>query len=233
MLDMVNRYVAHKRGLGYKLKTESYMLRAFARQADRQAPGELLTTKMALKWATEPKTCSRTYHAKRLDAVRSFARYLAMFRPRTEIPPSGILGPSFLRVEPHIYTSEEIAALMHEASKVTPRSPATRTNSIRNATVIGLLSCTGMRIGEVLALKNEDVDLAAGVITVRESKRLPMRLIPIMDCAVRQLRRYLRARDSCFDPPAGSGNSGRLDSGNSGRFSRGEDSGSGRGRRRS
>jgi len=33
-----------------------------------------------------------------------------------------------------------------------------------------------MRIGEVLALKNQDVDLERAIITVRGSKNLPMRL---------------------------------------------------------
>ncbi|HOF41628.1 MAG TPA: tyrosine-type recombinase/integrase, partial [Candidatus Hydrogenedentes bacterium] len=205
MLEMVNNYVEHKRGLGYKLGTESYMLRSFARHADRQAPGQPLTTQLALEWATAPESDGRTYHAKRLDALRSFARYLAAFQPGTEIPPGGILGPSLSRVEPHIYTREEVAALMREAMNVKPSTPAARTNSIRNATVIGLLACTGMRIGEVLALKNEDVDLATGVITVRESKKLPMRLVPITDCAVRQLRRYQQERDRRFGSPSPSG----------------------------
>ena len=98
MLEMVNNYVEHKRGLGYKLGTESYMLRSFARHADRQAPGQPLTTQLALEWATAPESDGRTYHAKRLDALRSFARYLAAFQPGTEIPPGGILGPSLSRV---------------------------------------------------------------------------------------------------------------------------------------
>ena len=55
-----------------------------------------------------------------------------------------------------------------------------------------------MRIGEVLALNNGDVDLDEGIITVRHSKNLPMRLVPITDSAVDSLRRYQKARDKRF-----------------------------------
>jgi integrase len=69
---------------------------------------------------------------------------------------------------------------------------------VRNATIIGLLACTGMRIGEVLALKNSDVDLVQNVITVRQSKNLPMRLVPISDSASSHLRQYRKAHDQRF-----------------------------------
>ena len=199
MLEKVNKYVEHKRGLGYKLQTESFMLRSFARYADQHAPRKPLTVKLALDWATQPKTKSETYHAKRLDALRAFARHQATFEPTTQIPPCKVLGPSYSRISPHIYTNEETIALMCAALSIKPHATSsTRTNPIRNATLIGLLACTGMRIGEVLALNNKDVDLADGIITVRESKSMPMRLVPIMGCTVRKLRQYQEARDQFF-----------------------------------
>jgi len=48
------------------------------------------------------------YYAKRLDTVRTFARYLVAFEPRTEIPSAGLLGPSFKRVPPYIYTPRRL-----------------------------------------------------------------------------------------------------------------------------
>jgi len=198
MMRKVEQYVTHRRSMGYRIKTDAYLLRSFGRYADLHAPGEPLTVDLALRWATAPKGTLRIYHAKRLDALRGFARYLAIFESRTEIPPQGLLGPSFRRVPPHIYTSDEIAALMRESLTYRPslrRGPFT---GLRNATIIGLLACTGLRIGEVLALKNSDADLDQCLITVRQSKNLPMRLVPITDCTAGHLRRYRDARDKRF-----------------------------------
>lgn len=198
MLKKVEQYVAHRRLLGYRIRTDAYVLRSFARYADRHAPGEPLTVDLALRWATAPKGTLRIYHAKRLDALRGFARHVATFEPRTEVPPPGLLGPSFRRVPPHIYTTDEIAALMRASLTHRPslrRGPFT---GLRNATIIGLLACTGLRIGEVLALKDSDVNLDERLINVRQSKNLPMRLVPITDCTVGQLRRYRAARDKRF-----------------------------------
>jgi len=205
MSNKVNRYIDYKQRLGYKFKTESFMLRCFARYADRHAPGKPVTVELALKWASSAKSENRRYHAKRLDALRAFARYLAAFEPGTEIPPRGILGPSCYRVEPHIYTEEETVALTRTALEMKTYGKCFRTNPVRNSTIIGLLACTGMRIGEVLALNNKDVNLDESIITVRDSKNLPMRLVPIMDCTVRQLREYENARDICFGPATESG----------------------------
>lgn len=198
MVEKVNSYIDHKLGLGYIYRTESFMLRSFANYADQYAPGKPLTIKLALEWATQPQTKSETYHAKRLDALRAFARHQATFEPDIEIPPGKILGPSCSRVSPHIYTNEETIALMRAALSIKPLALCAKTNPVRNATLIGLLACTGMRVGEVLALKNKDVDLADGIITVRESKSMPMRLVPIMECTVRKLLQYQEARDQCF-----------------------------------
>ncbi len=200
MLDYVNQYLTHKRGLGYKLGTESYLLRTFAEYADNQSLGQPLTVALAISWATAPQNASRLYHAKRLDAVRSFARYLATFVPGTQIPPGGILGPSYARITPHIYTDEEIAALITTAENLRPFAHRAKTNPLRNMTIIGLLACTGMRIGEALALEDRDVDLTQGIITIHRSKNLPMRLVPITESAVTHLRQYQVERDQCFGP---------------------------------
>jgi integrase len=200
MLKKIEQYLTHRRSLGYRINSDGYQLRSFGRYADLHAPGAPLTVDLALRWATAPEGTQRVYHAKRLDALRTFARYLAAFEPRTEIPPAGLFGPSFKRVPPHIYTPQEITALIRESLTYQPSLRRNPLTGLRNATIIGLLACTGMRIGEVLALNNGDVDLDQGLIVVRESKNLPMRLVPITDCAGGHLRRYREARDQRFGP---------------------------------
>jgi len=192
----VDRYIAHKRSLGCVFGTESFLLRSFADYVERHTPCEPLTIKLALEWATAPGTGNRAYYAKRLDVLRGFARYLAVTEPATQVPPKGILGSSVSRVEPYIYTREEIAALMQAACERATSNG--KINPLRNATLIGLLACTGMRVGEALALDNADVDLGERLISVRNSKNLPLRLVPITACTARRLREYQLARERCF-----------------------------------
>ena len=199
MLEKVNRYIEYRRKLGTKLWIASFLLRSFGRYCDQCAHGQPLTVELALQWATKPKTDKRHYHAKRLDAIRPFARYLSVFEPQTQIPPTRLLGPSFVRTTPHIYTRKETLALMRAARTIKATTGAPTINSLRNVTILGLLACTGMRIGEILALKNEDVDLVQAVLIVRHSKNLPMRLVPVKDSTVCRLRKYRDARDRRFD----------------------------------
>jgi integrase len=200
MAELADRYIEHRRSLGYRVDEDRYQLRAFVRYAQLEAPSQPLTVKLAVQWAGAAKTKSKTYPAKRLTLLRSFARHAVVFDPRTEIPPINILGPSHERKTPRLYTPQETVALMRAALTVRPMPRAARTNALRNATVIGLLACTGMRIGEALALKNQDVDLVQGLLTVRCSKNLPMRLVPITRDTTRRLDDYQKARDACFGP---------------------------------
>jgi hypothetical protein len=58
--------------------------------------------------------------------------------------------------------------------------------------VIGLLAVTGMRISEALGLDCADVDLDAGVLTVRNSQFRKSRQLPVHATTVAALARYER-----------------------------------------
>jgi integrase/recombinase XerD len=58
-----------------------------------------------------------------------------------------------------------------------------------------------MRIGEAIALEREDVDLEAGVITIRTAKHDRARLVPLHPTAAEALRRYTSERDRLCPTP--------------------------------
>ena len=68
-------------------------------------------------------------------------------------------------------------------------------------TLIGLLAVTGMRIGEAIRLDRADLDLAGGVLTVRESKFGKSRLVPLHPTAADALGGYLRLREQPHPRP--------------------------------
>ena len=116
----VEEYLTWRRKLGFALRIEGEELGRFARFADQVGHRGPLTTELAVRWATLPAAAARLYHARRLDMVRRLARHLVVVEPTTEIPPAGFLGPSYRRREPHIYSREEIAALLGAAAQLDP-----------------------------------------------------------------------------------------------------------------
>jgi len=67
--------------------------------------------------------------------------------------------------------------------------------------LFGLLTVTGLRISEVLALTREDVDLRNGLLTIRGAKFGKTRLVPLHASACRALSRYAQQRDALLNPP--------------------------------
>ena len=199
MTTRVEEYLAYRRALGYQIRTEAQMLQSFARYADDSGHQGPLTTELALQWARLPERSARLYQARRLEVVRTLARYLAPREPGTEIPPRGLLGPAHARGPAFLYSESDIAALIEAARKLTPTGGL---RPLTYATLIGLLACTGLRISEALTLGADDVNLQAGVLTIRRTKFRKSRLVPLHTSALGPIRDYAADRDrSCGRNP--------------------------------
>jgi integrase len=192
MQCLVGRYLDQRRKLGYGLRAAGKELEQFGRFADQTAPGRPITTALALQWATLPKSSERTYHAMRLIAVRSFARFCFGIDPRTEVPPFGLLGPNFTRRAPHLYSRDHVRLIMGRARRLSAARSPLRPHMYE--TLVGLLFCTGMRLGEALRLRLDDLEPTAGTLRVPACKFSPERTLPLHPSAVRALEGYRRVR---------------------------------------
>jgi integrase/recombinase XerD len=194
-------YLQSRRALGFALKSEGALLNNLVRHAHALHHRGPLTTELALDWAQVPPPANSLRRARRLEAVRHFARFWAAFDPRTQVPPAGLFGPAYRRVPVHIYTAAELAVLLAAARQlVSPQSLEPRTFS----TLLGLLACTGLRISEALGLELADWDSNPAVLTIRRSKFGQSRYVPLSASAASVLNAYLRARARAF-PKARSG----------------------------
>jgi integrase len=187
-------YLAVRRSLGYKLARPEKLLAQFIGYLE-DAGASTVTTGHALGWATLPGG-DPNWHAQRLSVVRGFASYLHTIDPAAEIPPAGLIPARPRRATPYLYSGADIAALVAAAASL--RFPL---RAATYQTLIGLLAVTGMRVGEAIRLDRADLDLAAGVVTVRQSKFGKTRLLPLHPTAVTALRRYLRLRDRLCPHP--------------------------------
>lgn len=181
-------YLQQRRQLGFKLKEDGQILGQLVGYAGKHAHRGPLTQALALAWAQAPAQANRLWWARRLDAVRRFAIFWRPFDPRTQIPPSGVFGPSYRRRAVRLYTAQEIAALMERALALGPL------RGLTFQTLIGLLACTGLRIGEALRLHDQDIDWTAGLLSIRHSKCGRSRCLPVQPSTLNALESYRRKR---------------------------------------
>jgi integrase/recombinase XerD len=197
LVQALETYLALRRGLGAELRGPGAHLHHFVEFLDREG-SVVVTTKLALRWATAPAGATPATWAQRLADVRRFATWLSATDPRTEIPSPGLLPERYRRRPPYIYSDEEIAHIVHKAARL-PSPLGLRAHTY--ATLFGLLAATGLRLGEALTLDRDDVDLNAGVLAVRRAKFGKSRFLPVHDSTRSALRHYVRQRDRLLPRP--------------------------------
>jgi integrase/recombinase XerD len=188
-------YLRLRRALGFKLVNEGVILPQFAAFL-QQAGQSTVTAQAAIAWAQQPQGVNPINWVHRLGAVRGFARYLHTIDPATEIPPGDVFTRPVCRADPYQYTPDDVRRLLTAARGLRPTLRAATYE-----TLFGLLATTGMRIGETLILRREDVDLEQGVVTVNGPKGGHVRLVPLHPSTTQALRRYAELRDRLRPSP--------------------------------
>lgn len=187
----LKEYLFLRRSLGFKLERVGSLLHGFVDFLEKEK-ASYITTKLALKWATQSVDVQPARWAVRLGTVRLFAKYQSAADPQTEIPPDGLLPYRYRRKQPYIYTDDEILKLLSAAQNLQSQlGLLSHTMSI----LLGLLVVTGMRISEAINLDRKDVDLGQGILTVRQTKFNKSRLLPVHTSTRDKLCEYARIRD--------------------------------------
>ncbi len=136
-------YLALRRSLGHKLADAERQLRRFVAYLE-VVGAEIVTLDVALGFVLDPALDpASSVPARRLEAVRGFARHLTGIDPRTEIPPAGLVSYRGRRRRPYLFDEDEIRLLMATASAAA-RTPL---RALMLETLIGLLAVTGMFSG--------------------------------------------------------------------------------------
>jgi integrase/recombinase XerD len=117
--------------------------------------------------------------ARRLSFVREFARFRSATDPRTQIPPQGLLPFQPKRARPYLYSDEEIRSLLRAALRMPYRFERGKLRPWVYYCLFGLLSVSGLRLGEARNLELQDVDLKAALLTIRGAKFGKTRLVPL------------------------------------------------------
>lgn len=183
-------YLATRRAMGFKVEGLSKLLLSFTAFCEARGATRVQSD-LAVEWAstTIKVPVSDALLARRMDAVRIFARHQHALDPATQIPPEAICSRRYRPREPNVLSEAEVLALLAAADTLSPRFRA-----LTWRTLIGLLAATGMRPGEACRLVLADIDLASGVIQVLETKFGKSRLVFIHPTTATVLGHYLQAR---------------------------------------
>jgi len=179
-------YLSFRRSLGFDLTFEERVLRVFTAFADCEATDHI-TVDLFLRWKAAYGHANNSTWAHRLGMVRGFAMWLKGYDERTEVPPAGLVPAKWRRPKPYIYSGEEVATIVSRAAGLPSRY------GLRGwtcSTLFGLIAVTGLRINEALKLDDGDIDLSAGVITVRRGKNGKARFVPIAPSTAKRLVAY-------------------------------------------
>lgn len=185
--DDIARYISLRRSLGFRIRLPECLLRRFEEFA-RSRGESIVRSQTAVDWATQAPSVHQ--RRERLNVVRRFALHMQAEDQRYEVPPVRIFGNArWPRRIPHLYTEEEVQALLRAAARLTPR------NSMRPTTYVALLSllfATGLRISEALSLQLDDI--TSDGLVVRQTKFRKSRLVPLHPTARAGLERYVACR---------------------------------------
>jgi integrase len=191
----VEDYLRLRRALGFKLERAGHLLPQLV--AYLEAAGvATVTSELAIGWARLPAHTQPNHWAQRLAIARGFARYLQALDPTAEVPPPGVFPTRRHRPTPFLWSQRDIRRLLQSTRALRP--------ALRAATyeaLFGLLATCGMRVGEAIGLDRDDVDLPAGVITIRHAKFDRTRLVPLHPTATEALSRYATERDRLCPRP--------------------------------
>lgn len=127
---------------------------------------------------------SRRTIARRLAAIRAFFSYLREKRIISENPANHIKTPKEGRRIPSFLREDEVVSMLECPSRDTPFG-------LRDRAILETLYAAGLRVGELVGLNLNSVDLSTGFVRVY-GKGAKERIVPIGVMAVEALSEYMK-----------------------------------------
>jgi integrase len=184
--EAIASYLRLRRALGFVFTRSGARLEHFARFATARGESHV-RAETAIAWAGSSR--SPLERDRRLRAVAAFAGHAHAEDSHHEVPPADVFACPRHRPVPYIFTPQEVQQLLVGALRL---PPAGSIRPVTYSTLIALLAATGLRAGEALRLRLED--LTRDGLVIRETKFRKSRLVPLHETAQTGLERYLERR---------------------------------------
>lgn len=153
----------------------------------------IITKSMVSKWKDSRVNDSERTLYNKWSMFGQFARYMCHCGQMCHVP----IMPRHKDwgFTPRIYTREEIRNLFSAADNLVLDNNHNHRCLFSIPAIIRMLYATGMRIGEVVSLTNNDVNMNTGSIIVKKTKNHRERLVPMTESLQRMLAQYVEYRN--------------------------------------
>jgi integrase/recombinase XerD len=122
--------------------------------------------------------------ARAVACFRGFYRFLVVSGHRGDNPAVDVRAPRAWKTLPRFLSTDEVDQLLAAPDTTQPRG-------LRDRALIELLYATGLRVSEMVSLRQQDLNLESGYLTCTGKGR-KQRLVPIGDEASAWLTKYLK-----------------------------------------
>ncbi len=203
-IDQFLRYLKVERNAS-DLTIKSYredltMLADFLTDANQEAPALAAISPLDLRQyvaALHQAGYAKSSVARHLASMRSFFRFAQRQQLVDSNPAKPLRNPRPDRKLPHFLSTEEIAQLLRAP-------PANEPAGCRDRAILETMYSAGLRVSELVAINDPDLELAEGLVRVRGKGRRE-RLAPLGRYSVEAIERWLQrrqlARDAGEPPP--------------------------------
>lgn len=140
----------------------------------------------AFQAALQQADYARATISRKLASLRSFYRFAMRQGIATENPAKPLRNPRRQRKLPHVLTTEEVGKLL-----LAP--PAGDTMGLRDRAILETMYSAGLRVSELVALRDGDLDSHEQIIRVRGKGRKE-RISPLGSYAIKAIEQYRRRR---------------------------------------
>jgi len=172
-------------------RSDLSQLFAFMQHTGRALLPAEVTTKVVREWIVSMSRdgLSPSSIGRHIYALRSFWGYLLDSEVVEHDPMRRVSVPKRPQRLPNYLTADELQQLLDAAA-------AHRTEYCRRRdyAIIATFAFTGIRRGELLALRMGDVDLSEGMLRVEAGKGNKTRLVPLVPDAIEAIQRWLKVR---------------------------------------
>lgn len=188
----VQAYISSRRALGRAIRVDEYVLRRLRAYLARAGYPDLDAESFE-RWRRQLHHCAHNTQVDWAMMIYRFCRYRRRRESRCFLPQRETLG----RHRPYPLPTPIEADQVWRLLDFLDHRPSSAGRSLPHAAhrfAIVLMYTAGLRRGEVVRLRREDVDADTGILRIRDSKFHKSRWVPLSPSATRELRAYLRVR---------------------------------------